>query len=51
MREQTMSRKINHECKASIALDKIGKDVQRHVGKVQGEGVQGAVSKVIYPKT
>jgi hypothetical protein len=46
MREQTMSQKINHECKASIALDKISKDVQRHVGKVQGEGVQGAVSKV-----
>jgi hypothetical protein len=51
MREQTMIQKINHECKASIALDKIGKDVQTHVGKVQGEGILGAVSKVIYPRT
>jgi len=44
-REQTMSKRSNYECKASVALDKISQDVQRHVGKVQGEGVQGAVSK------
>lgn len=43
VREQTFSLNINHECNASIALDKISQDVQRGVGKVQGEGIQGAV--------
>lgn len=46
MREATFRAGINHECKASIALDKIGKDVQTHVGKVQSEGILGAVSKI-----
>jgi hypothetical protein len=45
LREQTMRKKINFECKASVALDKISKDVQTHVGKIQGEGVLGAVSQ------
>jgi len=49
MREKTFNLKINHECKASIALDKISKDVQRHVGKIQGEGIQGAVCNVLAP--
>jgi hypothetical protein len=48
VREQTMSMKINHECKASIALDKISQDIQKHVGKVLGEGVQGAVSGPVF---
>jgi hypothetical protein len=43
-----MSMKINHECKASIALDKISQDIQKHVGKVLGEGVQGAVSGPVF---
>jgi hypothetical protein len=45
IREQTMRKKLNFECKASVALDKISKDIQTHVGKVQGEGVLGAVSQ------
>jgi hypothetical protein len=44
IREQTMRKKINFECKASVALDKIGRDIQMHVGKVQGEGVLDAVN-------
>jgi hypothetical protein len=45
IREQTIRKKLNFECKASVALDKISKDIQTHVGKVQGEGVLGAVSQ------
>jgi hypothetical protein len=44
MREHTMRRQINFECKASVALDKISRDIQTHIGKVQSEGVLGAVS-------
>jgi hypothetical protein len=47
VREYTMRQKINFDCKASVALDKIGRDIQTHVGKVQSEGVLGAVSRPI----
>jgi hypothetical protein len=43
-REHTMQQQINFECKVSIALDKIGRDMKTHVGKVQSEGVLGGVS-------
>jgi hypothetical protein len=43
-REQTIENGSNFDCKASIALDKISKNVQRHVGKVQQNGVLNAVS-------
>ena len=45
-REHTMRLKINFECKASVALDKISRDIQTHVGRIQGEGVLGAVSQM-----
>jgi hypothetical protein len=43
-REQTIKNGSNFDCKASIALDKISKNVQRHVGKVHQNGVLNAVS-------
>jgi hypothetical protein len=43
-REQTLQSGINFDCKASIALDKISPDIQRHVGKIQQNGVIGGVS-------
>ncbi|KAF2026561.1 RdRP-domain-containing protein [Setomelanomma holmii] len=47
MREHTLRQKINFDCKASIALDKISRDIQTHVGRVQSEGVLGAEVYVI----
>jgi hypothetical protein len=44
MKDYTIRQHINFDCKASVALDKISRDIQRHVGKVQSEGVLGAVS-------
>jgi hypothetical protein len=44
MEERTVRQQINFDCKASVALDKIGRDIQNHIGKVQGEGVLGGVS-------
>jgi hypothetical protein len=35
----------NHDCKASIALDKVSRGLQQHIGKVQQNGVLGAVSQ------
>ncbi|KAH8733141.1 RNA dependent RNA polymerase-domain-containing protein [Phaeosphaeriaceae sp. PMI808] len=46
-REYTMSSGINFDCRASIALNKISRDVQTHAGKVQREGVLGAEIYVI----
>src|SRR5690242_9536616 len=43
-RERTVQQQINFDCTASVALDKIGRDIQNHIGKVQGEGVLGGVS-------
>jgi hypothetical protein len=45
MREHTVRAKINFDCKASIALDKISRNIQDHVGRVRSEGVLGAVSR------
>ncbi|KAF9697067.1 hypothetical protein EKO04_005137 [Ascochyta lentis] len=47
VRERTVRQQINSDCKASVALDKIGRDVQNHIGKVQGEGVLGGEVYVI----
>jgi hypothetical protein len=46
-REHTLRQHINFDCKASVALDKIGRDIQTHIGKVQSEGVLGAVSVLV----
>jgi hypothetical protein len=43
MREHTVRENINFDCKASIALDKISRNIQEHVGKIRSEGVLGAV--------
>ena len=44
VRDRTVQQQINFDCKASVALDKIGQDIQKHIGRVQGEGVLGGVS-------
>lgn len=44
-RERTVQEGINFDCKASIALDKVGKDIQQHVGRVNQNGVLGAVGR------
>ncbi|RYP23845.1 hypothetical protein DL765_000922 [Monosporascus sp. GIB2] len=46
-REQTVEDGTNFDCKASVALDKISRDIQRHIGKVQQNGVLGAEIYVI----
>jgi hypothetical protein len=43
-REMTVRDGINFDCKASIALDKVDRSLQQHIGKVQQNGVLGAVS-------
>ena len=44
-RERTVRDGTNHDCKASIALDKVSRGLQQHIGKVQQNGVLGAVSQ------
>jgi hypothetical protein len=44
-REKTVQEGINFDCKASIALDKVSRDIQQHIGKVQQNGVLGAVCR------
>ncbi|KAI4949763.1 hypothetical protein J4E86_007717 [Alternaria arbusti] len=41
--ETTVRDGVNFDCKASIALDKVGRGLQQHIGKVQQNGVLGAV--------
>lgn len=43
-RQETIDEGINHDCRASIALDKFSRGLQRHVGRVNRSGVLGAVS-------
>lgn len=43
-KQQTIDDSTNFSCVISVALNKIGADLQRHVGKVQRQGVLGAVS-------
>ena len=42
-KQKTFEDGTNHACRASIALDKISKDVQRHVGRINRSGVVAAV--------
>jgi hypothetical protein len=42
-RDWTVQQGTNFDCKASIALDKVSRDIQQHIGKVQQNGVLGAV--------
>jgi hypothetical protein len=43
-REQTIENRANFDCKASIALDKIDRRIQRYVGKVHQNGILNAMS-------
>ncbi|KAI4918204.1 hypothetical protein J4E90_002585 [Alternaria incomplexa] len=45
--ETTVRDGLNFDCKASIALDKVGRGLQQHIGKVQQNGVLGAEIYVI----
>jgi hypothetical protein len=51
MREKTLLQQINVDCLASVALDKIGRDVQTHFGKVNRDAIQGAVSVLLMCQT
>ena len=44
-RERTVQEGTNFDCKASIALDKVSRDIQKHIGRVQQNGVLAAVSQ------
>lgn len=43
-REDTIMNGLNQEWRTSVALNKFSRDIQRHVGRVQREGVAAAVS-------
>ena len=42
-KQESVEQEINFDCRASIALDKINKGIQTHVGRVRRVGVLGAV--------
>lgn len=44
-RQATINSGLNFDCRASVALDKFSKGLQRHIGRVNRNGVLGAVSK------
>jgi regulator of nonsense transcripts 1 len=43
-REQTVIDGTNYDCRASVALNKMSRDLQRHIGRVRQNGILGAVS-------
>jgi regulator of nonsense transcripts 1 len=43
-KQVTIDESMNFDCRASIALDKISKDVQTHVGRIKRAGILAAVS-------
>jgi regulator of nonsense transcripts 1 len=46
-RDRTLRDGTNFDCKVSIALDKVSRGLQQHIGKVQQNGVLGAEIYVI----
>ena len=46
--QQTVEQGINFECRASVALQKISKGIQTHVGRLNRAGILGAVSLTKY---
>ncbi|KAL1793219.1 hypothetical protein ACET3X_008201 [Alternaria dauci] len=46
-RDRTVQDGINYDCKASIALDKVSRGLQQHIGRVHKNGVLGAEIYVI----
>ena len=45
--QQALEEGINFDCRASIALQKINKGIERHIGRLNRAGILGAVSKII----
>jgi hypothetical protein len=45
LRQHTVQEGANFDCKASIALNKVSRDIQKHIGRVNQTGVLGAVSQ------
>ena len=45
IRQATVDSGLNFDCRASIALGKFSRGLQRHIGRVNRNGVLGAVSK------
>jgi hypothetical protein len=43
-RQVTIDSGLNFDCRASIALDKFSRGLQRHIGRVNRNGILGAVS-------
>jgi regulator of nonsense transcripts 1 len=43
-KQQTIDDAKNFDCVISVALDKIGRDIHKHVGQVQRQGILNAVS-------
>jgi hypothetical protein len=48
-RQATINSGLNFDCRVSIALDKFSRGLQRHVGRVNRNGVLGAVSNQNWP--
>ncbi|KAF2101257.1 RdRP-domain-containing protein [Rhizodiscina lignyota] len=46
-RHQTVEEGVNFDCRASVALQKIGKDIQTHVGRMNRAGILAAEIFVI----
>ncbi|RDW72796.1 hypothetical protein BP6252_06703 [Coleophoma cylindrospora] len=46
-KQATIDESMNFDCRASIALDKISKDVQTHVGRINRTGILAAETYVI----
>lgn len=43
-RQETLDSGINFDCRASVALDKFSRGLQKHIGRVNRTGILGAVS-------
>lgn len=50
-KQNTVDSGVNAECRASVALNKISSDVQRHVGRVNRQPILGAVSSPAFCDT
>jgi regulator of nonsense transcripts 1 len=48
-KQQTIEDGTNFDCRASVALQKISRGIQTHVGRMNRAGIQAAVSIPTYP--
>lgn len=46
-KQVTVESGVNVECRASVALNKISRDIHQHMGRVNRQGILGAVSFVV----